>query len=222
MFSHLNAEKFKGSLPFYQKAFESILSKIVDCYQLMLNDQVTLVNDENKIRDILLLDYLKNDTIRKKIGLLRWHFEREIQEDRTIGRTDIKIISQDTFKTQNAYYIIECKRLNNKNTSGKTGLNGEYIKNGIHRFTSNYYSSFYYVNGMVGFVVEKMDIDQNVDKINNLLFKDFAQVVTIKKITRENFIDNFNFHYSSMHKDIEQDELKIYHLMLDCSSLLDH
>lgn len=222
MFSNLNAEKFEGTLPFYQKTFEGILSKIVACYQLMLNDKVTLENDENKIRDALLLKYLKNDKVRENIDLLPWHFERELLEDRTVGRTDIKIISQDTFKTQDAYYIIECKRLDNQNTSGRTGLNGKYIKNGIKRFTSKYYSSFYYVNGMIGFVVEKMDVDQNVDKINTLLSKSFNQVVTTKRITKENFIDDFNYHYSSLHKDKVQDELKVYHLMFDLSSLINH
>ncbi|MDO1502614.1 hypothetical protein Q2T40_21115 [Winogradskyella maritima] len=52
----------------------------------MKTDKIVLENDENKIRDILLLNYLKNDEIREKVDLLEWHFEREVQEDHSIGR----------------------------------------------------------------------------------------------------------------------------------------
>ena len=70
MFGSLDASNFNGSTLFYEKQFEEILSKISVCYQLMKTDKVALENDENKMRDILLLDYLKNDEIRRKIDLL--------------------------------------------------------------------------------------------------------------------------------------------------------
>ena len=98
MFGSLDASNFSGSISFYDNEFEKILSKITTCYQLMKTDKVVLKNDENKIRDILLLNYLKDDEIREKVDLLEWHFEREVQEDHSTGRTDIKVISPDTFK----------------------------------------------------------------------------------------------------------------------------
>ena len=57
----------------------------------MITDNVTLSNDENSNRDVLLKNYLKENQIRKKIGLTDYLFDREVPEDKTIGRTNIKI-----------------------------------------------------------------------------------------------------------------------------------
>ena len=217
MFSSLDASNFIGSVVIYDNEFEKILSKITICYQLMKADKVVLDNDENKIRNILLLNYLKNDKIRKKVDLFEWHFEREVQEDHSIGRTDIKVISPNTFKKQEAYYILECKRLDNTKTTGTSGLNAKYIEKGIYRFTTKYYSCYHRMNGMIGFVVEDLKIDENVKHINTLLTTSFTSITTKQEITKDSFIDNFEYHYSSVHTDKDNDELKIYHLMFDLS-----
>jgi len=222
MFSRLDASSFSGSIPFYEKQFEEILTKVTVCYQLMKADKVSLENDENKIRDVLLLNYLKNNQVRKDICLLQWHFEREVQEDHSIGRTDIKVISPNTFEKQEAYYILECKRLDNKNTKGTSGLNAEYIKNGIGRFTSKRYSSYHRVNGMIGFIVNDLEIHSNTKSINSLLLNSFKSVQTNQEITRCHFIDNFEYHYHSTHTDKDNDELKIYHLMFDLNENIQH
>jgi len=220
MLNSLDASYFLGSVSFYEKQFEEILSKICLCYKLMKTDKVILDNKENKIRDILLLNYLKNNKVRRKFDFIQWHFEREVQEDHSVGRTDIKIISQNTFIHQEAYYILECKRLDSVNTTGTTGLNAEYIKNGIARFISKYYSSYYRVNGMIGFIVEDLKIDENVERINNLLKTSFSAIETKQEIVRSSFIDDFEYHYCSIHSDETNDELKIYHLMLNLSSIV--
>ncbi|MGG8497281.1 hypothetical protein ACQY1Q_12760 [Tenacibaculum sp. TC6] len=217
MFGSLDASHFSGSVPFYDNEFEEILSKICVCYQLMKVDKVVLENDENKIRDLLLLNYLKNNEIRRKVDLLQWHFEREVQEDHSIGRTDIKVISPNTFEKQEAYYILECKRLDNTNIIGTSGLNAKYIENGINRFITKYYSSYYRVNGMIGFVVEDLKIDENVKNINTLLTTSFSSIVTRQEITKDSFINDFEYHYSSVHTDKDNNELKIYHLMFNLS-----
>ncbi len=215
MFSDLNAADFTGAVPFYETQFEIILGKITDCYKLMKKDIQELPNDENKIRDALLLNYLKNNQIRKKLGLLPWHFEREIQEDHSIGRTDIKVISANTFLMQEAYYVLECKRLDNTNVTGTSGLNAKYIENGIYRFISKYYSSYYRVNGMLGFIVEKLDISANIQNINKLLVDEFKGANTSSTMVQGNFIADFPDHYHSIHKDTDDNPLKIYHLMFD-------
>lgn len=215
MFGSLDASNFGGSVPFYDNEFERILSKITICYQLMKDDKVVLENDENKIRDILLLNYLKNDEVRRKVDLLPWHFEREIQEDHSTGRTDIKVITLNTFEKQEAYYILECKKLDNANKTGTTGLNAEYIKEGINRFITKKYSSYYRVNGMIGFIVEDLEINESIKNINTLLTTSFSSIITKQEITKNSFIDEFEYHYSSIHTDKDNDELKIYHLMFD-------
>lgn len=217
MFDKLDATIYENSGVFYIKAFEVLLSKITNCYSLMKSQNVSLENDENKIRDVLYLQYLADNKVREKLELLDWHFEREVSENSTVGRTDIKVISANTFLIQEAYYILECKRLDNVNTKGTSGLNAEYIKNGISRFTDKYYSSYHRVNAMIGFVVEKMDIHLNTEKINGLLNTIPTAPNTTKHITKDNFIDKFEYQYQSNHLDIDREELKIYHLMFECS-----
>ncbi|MEX2335990.1 MAG: hypothetical protein WD555_01810 [Fulvivirga sp.] len=222
MFSDLNATNFSGAIPFYEKQFEIILGKITACYKLMKDDVPSLPNDENKIRDVLLLNYLKDNQSRKKLDLLQWHFEREIQEDHSIGRTDLKVISANTFLIQEAYFLLECKRLDNINVTGSTGLNAKYIENGICRLVSKYYTSYHRVNGMIGFIVEKLDITNNIQNINELLINVFKESNTTNKIVQDNFLEGFPDHFYSIHKDTDDNSLKIYHLMFDLHENIQH
>jgi hypothetical protein len=220
MFKKLNASSYLHSSPFYNAEFEDILSKVAACYNLMLDDNLILSNDENRIRDVLLINYLKNNNIRNKIGLTKFLFDREVPEDRTIGRTDIKINTLNTFEDTAAYYIIECKRLDAQNLNGTTGLNARYILYGICRFVSQMYSNFYKTNGMIGFVVQQMDIDKNIESINTLLRDSFKQSNTKSEIHRRSFISNFEYSYCSIH-DFGAGEILIYHLMFDFSKNID-
>ena len=178
-------------------------------------------NDENRIRDILLLNYLKKRKIKMMVNLKDYRFDREIPEDSTKGRVDIRIISKNDFEIDEAYYIIECKRLNNKNLTGTTGLNAEYIRNGIFRFVEKKYTAYYQVNGMIGFVVEPMDIDRNIQNINMLIKNNYKQSNTRKMLSKFEFIEDFKYSYLSTHEDIEGNRLKLYHLMFDFSNSLE-
>ena len=64
MFSELNASTYKYSSVYYYAEFESILSKIIACYLLMLKEKVDVYNDENKIRDVIVNNYpqIRNPT----------------------------------------------------------------------------------------------------------------------------------------------------------------
>jgi len=217
----LNASVFLYKSEPYELQFERILTGITACYRMMIKDNVTVSsNDENRIRDILLLDYLRKRDIKKSTDLTDYRFDREIPEDFTKGRVDIRIISKNDFEIDEAYYSIECKRLDNKNLMGTTGLNAEYIKNGILRFIERQYSAYYGVNGMIGFVVAQMDIDNNIKSINGLLNTYFKDANTQKKLTHVAFIKNFKHSYFSIHKDIKDKKIKLYHLMFDFSANL--
>lgn len=202
MNSSLNASRYRYAKDNFTAEFEGLLAKIVTCYSIMSSDRIELQNDENAIRDVLLLNYLKNDNIRKQVKLQNFIFDREVQEDNTNGRTDIKVQTLNSFIKQQAYYIIECKRIDNTNIIGVSGLNAEYIRNGIMRFVSKKYSCFYRVNGMVGFVVTKMDIDSNIQNINRLLQNDFKEANTKKFLAKTTYINLFSYQYSSSHRDI--------------------
>jgi hypothetical protein len=180
----------------------------------MLIDNVKLNNDENEIRDVLYLNYLNNNSIRNKIGLTDYFFDREIQEDTTNGRTDIRVISIDSFKDTSAYYIIECKRIDSINNTGISGLNAKYIKNGICRFVTEAYSAYYKTNGMIGFVVESIDISNNVKSINALLEGGFADANTTIVLGNLPIFEGFDYSYYSTHRRNDE-QILIYHLMLD-------
>ena len=70
------------------------------------------------------------------------------------------------WEQEKAYFIIECKRLDGNKT-----LNDKYKNEGINRFITKKYSSYYGANGMIGFVVKKIDIDENIKKIGSFLNK---------------------------------------------------
>ncbi|MBN8643110.1 MAG: hypothetical protein J0L86_14965 [Flavobacteriales bacterium] len=216
MFGNLNASNYEYSNNFYTAEFEDILSKIVSCYHLMLDDRINLTNNENEIRDVFLLNYLKDSQVRNKLGLLNYLFDREVPEDVGIGRTDIKIQTINTFYDNSAYYTIECKRLDAINVAGTTGLNSKYIENGIYRFVNKTYTSYYKINGMIGFVVQEIDIDKNIKSINYLLKDKFLSANTTKGLEVKKIHSNFKFCYRSEHGTPEH-KILIYHLMFDFS-----
>jgi hypothetical protein len=218
MTDSLDPSVFQDATDFYIAEFESILVGITSCYKMMIEDSISVSsNNENEIRDILLLNYLKNIEIKRKVKLSHYRFDREIMEDTSKGRVDIRILSKNDFEIDEAYYTIECKRLDNNKTSRTSGLNGEYIKEGIMRFITEYYSSYYSVNGIIGFVVERMDIHANIENINNLLMKIFSNANTEIVLTPLNFIEDFKYQYYSVHKGIKNKKIKLYHLMFDFS-----
>lgn len=219
MYNRIDAVPFTPSLEIYEKEFENILTGITACYQIMLKDNVTMPNDENKIRDTLRNNYLNNRQIRDQIGFTgKYNFDREVPEDNDMGRVDIKIITQNTLTEPEAYYIIECKRLDNQNLTGVSGLNAKYITDGVKRFIETKYSAYYRINGMIGFVVEQMDIFANIININKLLMENFSNANTETILTFHNFIKDFKYQYYSIHKDIKDRKIKLYHLMFDFSA----
>jgi hypothetical protein len=214
----LNAEGFIHNAKTYTEEFRRLLVGIVSCYNMMIRDNIKLPpNDENEIRNKMLHNYLNNDDIRKSTGLTEFAFNPEVPEINSKGRTDIKVEVKNPFRSTEAYYIMECKRLDNKNVSGISGLNAAYIKNGICRFVSRYYSTYCELNGLIGFIVTKLDIDVNTIHINTLAKNEIGCNMT-QEIQREYFIPRFEYHYSSKHKDCENKEFTLYHLMLDYSS----
>jgi hypothetical protein len=221
MTNQLDPSAFPGSADFYIAEFESILVGITSCYKMMIEDNVSVPsNDENGIRDILLLNYLKNREIRRKVKLINYRFDREIPEDTTRGRVDIRIVSKNDFEIDEAYYAIECKRLDNNRTSGTSGLNGKYIKEGIMRFITEHYSSYYRINGMIGFIVEQMNISDNVNNINRLLEEKYKNANTKSGLKSVHFINRFKYSYCSTHGVANGREIKLYHLMFDFSKNL--
>lgn len=221
----LDASKYIFTSEIYHEEFKDILSKMILSYKLMLQNETSLTRNENKIRDILVVDYLKNNKIRNAIGLTSYTFEREVMEDYNIGRIDIKITSTNSLSDTSEYYNCECKLLDSKNTNGISGLNAKYIANGICRFTSGYYhTSTNNVNGMIGFIIDQMDITANISKINCLQNEtlknskgDPVSANVISRMVKTDFIPDFEHQYMSIHSINNENNITLYHLMMDFS-----
>jgi len=214
MFSSLNASGYEHSSTYYHSEFERILSGIIACYYVMLLEKVCVTNNENSIRDKILYNYLKKNNYKRQLELTDYLFDPELPENK--GRIDIRVMPINPFINDDAYYIIECKRLDATNQRGTTGLNSEYISEGICRFVSSKYSSYYNTNGMIGFVVQTLDIHSNTDCINGLLANQSFQTNTKLNLQSRKIADDFDYSYYSVHNTREQ-EIVIYHLMLDFS-----
>lgn len=207
----MNINKPKYISFYIDTNFEFILTQIYKCYKKMLIDYTFIENNENKIKNRLYKDYLSNQIIREELGLTNFLFKTEtafISENYDEkGYSDIEIIDlKKSFKSTEAYYIIECKRLDNKNPSNKSSLYNAYINEGINRFIKETYPTHYKVNGMLGFFIGKADIHKQCN-----FFTDFIHY---------KFINPFDFSYRSNHITKSNQNIILYHLMLDFSSLI--
>ncbi|MGJ1537351.1 hypothetical protein ACR784_20225 [Sphingobacterium multivorum] len=214
MFGELNANGYGQNALYYDLEFENILAGIIHCYYDIVNAGVSLVNKENDIRDVFLKEYLKKHQFKVKYGLQDYLFDFELPEN--TGRIDIRVMPINPFLNDDAYYVIECKRLNAVNQKGTTGLNAEYITEGMLRFVGQKYSCYYRVNGMIGFITDFIDIDDNIKLMNHLLTSSFINSNTKHQITFRPLAQNFAHSYLSVH-DCNGEDISLYHLMFDVS-----
>jgi hypothetical protein len=190
--------------------FEFILAQIHNCYKKMLIDYEFIENNENKIKNRLYKDYLNKQTIREELGLAEYLFKTEtafIDDNyNENGYSDIEVIDLiGSKKSTEAYYIIECKRIDDVNPHYQSSLNNKYINDGIKRFVDEKYPTHNKVNGMLGFIVKSIDINDNCSHFSDLKYY--------------KFIDDFEFSYRSNHTTTKTNKkITLYHLMLDFSS----
>jgi hypothetical protein len=217
--NNLDAGIFQYTKYTYETEFKNILSKIIICYNKSMQDNENLENNEEYIRDYLYKHYLNKDEIRNEL-VLNYNIVTEAKEygKTQDGYTDIKIFHPNSLKNTSLYYVIECKILNNKNLLYKTGLNGRYVSEGIKRFTTKKYLTNCSVNGMIGFVVEKMNLKSNYKNINIIIKKYFSCIKTEKYLKHCKIDDNFKYSYFSIHKTADNEKIKLYHLMFDYTS----
>lgn len=207
-----------------ESTYEKIGSYIFICCEEMKNNLYTserkLPNDENKIRNYLLENYLDDNYCRRKYDMMMFHFESEVPEnydDKNLayeGRVDIRIVSQNEwFENRDAIYFVECKRLD-----GKSRLNKEYVVNGIKRFVVNppHYSSYYNKNYMLGFIVRKIKIDDNIKKVGLIqqLDSEINNICNLLPISIDNS-DTYTCKYNMDGKVIE-----LMHIFTDFSDLI--
>lgn len=203
----------------YRANFEKITNYILDICELVVEDyeqkQIKLPNDENRIRSIILEEYLKKQ--KDTYGMSDYRFDLEIPENyvgngQHIGRVDIRILLKNDFEKDDAYYIIECKRID-----GTSDLNKKYVKEGVARFIIQKYSSYYGRNIMLGFVVKKIDIYANVQLIEGIQNADSNEHMHGKfKLVENNSMAKV---YKCMYQ-IPSGKVELCHIFSDFSSVM--
>lgn len=226
------ADNFLHDDFYYQSQIEQILGHVVSCHDLMLIDNESIAINENKIRNRLVKRYLKNQKVKNRIGIEGFRFSAEEaiidDNDDEVGYTDIQVIMGDKFDNDDVFFVLECKLLDGKGELSKSNLNGKYIVNGVMRFTTPIppkiipkYPTNLKVNGMIGFCVDRFNIHENSTKKINQHLNKWCQNETISSLKQENFIENFEYTYISNHRTTTSQEFKLYHLMLDMTSILE-
>ena len=159
-------------LALQQANYERIVQYIVNTCEAIVNDyeQINkkLPNNENQIRTIMLEEYMDNNHIRAEHGMSEYSFTPETMENydgngNYIGRADIRVKLKTDFEKREAYYIVECKRID-----GKGELNKKYVGEGVARFITQKYSSYYGKNIMLGFVINQINISNNATLIEGI------------------------------------------------------
>lgn len=188
--------------------FVALLKGFVNIYGKIVASRVKLKNNEKIIRKEFLR-YLKDKNYANSIEPFKdYSVDAEVEEDE--GFLDLKITTRKSLADPMEYFSIECKRLNDKNQRGKTGLNARYVKEGIRRYKDENYTAYHGCNGMFGFVVADMDIAYNTQCINTFLGKSEWLKVA-------NIIPGFDNAYLSSHSTVSGRQLMLYHLMFDFS-----
>jgi len=190
----------------YKNKFLKLLREIYKNYLLIIKDKIKIPKDENKIRDILVDDYLSKN-------IKNYNFEKEQQNNH--GRVDIFI--QETLTDDKPEFIIECKVLDANSMTSKDKLNGKYISNGILRFlTEHYYlDNNFHINAMIGFVFDKVDITKNINSINELSKKILNNLC---EITQKIELIDIEI-YQSQYKTYNNKEFIVYHQMMNFSNI---
>ena len=204
-----------------QDDLEKITGYMLEICELIVNDYTqrrkSLPNNENQIRSTILEEYLDNDDIRKDYDMLDYRFTPESPENydgqgNYIGRTDIRINLKSDFDKHSAYYIVECKRID-----GTADLNEKYVNEGIARFVTQKYSSYYGKNIMLGFIVKRIDIPTNILKIEKIqnASTDSHMHGSFKLIHNGTKCEMYRCEYI-----IASDELELRHIFSDLSDIV--
>ncbi|RKJ38107.1 hypothetical protein D7X25_30885 [bacterium 1XD42-8] len=199
--------------------FEKITNYILDICELVVEDyekkQLKLPNDENKIRSIMLEEYLRKQKV--SYDMSNYRFDLEVPENYAgnghhIGRVDIRILLKSDFEKEDAYYIIECKRID-----GTSDLNKKYVKEGVARFTTQKYSSYYGRNIMLGFVVKKIDMSVNAQLIESIQNADLDEHMhgEFELVGNGSVTESYKCIYQ-----IQSGEVELRHIFSDYSSIM--
>jgi hypothetical protein len=213
-------KKRSNNTAFEQNLFSLIISHISQCCEKMREDCKTtgnsLYNHEDKISNRLVERYLDVNSLGLRFVLQKpEHYDAETDTHK--GRTDITVVSSDWLKNHDAYYIIECKRID-----GKLRLNREYVSEGISRFVMSplpKYHSYYGRNIILGYVVQAINIGDNTRRIDSIQ-REILIDVAIGEMSLVYDNGNGFYRYRCLYQTSGNLNLELAHLFYDFSDAI--
>lgn len=236
-----NASEFNASRhtinSLTKKRVKSILSYVLECHKLLLEDKVkfslaeiktTKIKPENKFRNYFVDNYL-----RKNNHLLNFSstdneftfFDKESEETFTednIEQTDKidiyirdKALSSSFGSNENVYFAIECKRIKIKSDSKEYVLDIEKFSKRSHITTRLPFE------GQIAFIENiKLNHESIKDEIN-LILKQTPTFKTDLLLQEAKLHSSIDGTYLSKHRrSFNNKAFLIYHLMLDYTKVV--
>lgn len=210
---------------------KSIFNELIDFLFISLDNmkqehiinKKKIQNNEEKIRTHLVKNYLNNEEFKKSIGYttLMLFFDIEVpekyerEEEKHLGRMDIRVITPNIFYNVKDYYNIECKRID-----GSKRLNKLFVQEGICRFVleNPKYLSYNNKNVMLAFVVENIDIEKNVKQINQIQNEN-KDIKMLQELQRNDRGKKMHYLYESRYTNKKQ-QLELSHIFYDLSEIV--
>uniref|UniRef100_UPI004049E49E hypothetical protein n=1 Tax=Flavobacterium sp. TaxID=239 RepID=UPI004049E49E len=221
-----------------KRRIKQILSYVLECHKLMMEDKVVFylsdiknskIKPENKFRNYFVDNYLRTNKhlIENFAETDHIYFDKETEEtfvQNGIEQTDkIDIYVRDFALTdllkgalKNVYFAIECKRIKIKSDSKQYVLD---VQKYVERNHTNLRLPF---EGQIAFIEnERLTHEIISDEINSIL-KETNTIITDSFLTPDKLHSSIDGSYSSKHKKNfgNNDSFLIYHLLLDYSKVV--
>ena len=191
---------------YFRIQLQGLLKDIGVVYKLICHSGCMLQNDENKIRNEFGHFFCEQTYKASTSTAKDYYYDQEAWLPKSAGRVDMRFLSPNCYGHQDAFFAIECKRLDSKSP-----LCQEYVDNGIRRFTTGKYPSLLGCNAMLGFVVSSIDLTTTIESINKHLDSSEYLTTTSTKMTE---MVGLKSHHSMPHSFV------LYHLWMDFSRIV--
>lgn len=206
----------------YQANFEKIINYIQEISLLIIkeyeNKNLKLPNNENQIRSIILEEYLTKQKNKYKMEDYRFLpevFENYQGNGKYAGRVDIHVILKNDFPKEEAYYVIECKRID-----GTKKMNKKYVEEGIARFITGKYTSYYHRNIMLGFIIKNINIYKNTLEIEKIQNASSDKKMHSSFVPTSNTSKNKNIEAYECIYNINGNKLQLVHIFSNYSNII--
>jgi len=201
---------------------QRILELTVEAYRAMRQDRVARRDWEENVFTLQLGDYLESIAFDNAIFVIprpKIHTaEMKTGEQATIEAKEIDMCLFGSWEKgyRKKHFVWEAKRVGDKRIDGRySGLNSEYVNEGIYRFIKREYADGLDDAGMLGYVLAG-SVTNIVSDINRSMSR-IRKNPTLPKSNRLQIaspVKNFGDAYCSHHTRTDNSKICLHHLFL--------